>query len=312
MAGRSRCAQDSVALSCLPELVAHEDFDDFDTSKIRKRLGLKVVKGRSRIARAIFLVRYLPITRLTTDWKLFMSAFWQLFYAHAALWAHGIEHGDISLNNLMPFEPNKTSNPDDVQPKLCDYDLAHFTGAERPTSFSNTGTRRFMADDLLDPTAMTGGVPRTFRHDCESFAWVLIWVLGRYRTGEQLETSDRHFDNWVNADYRLVKAERGSLLTAISNGTFTMGSLTQLDGLFQRAMSFLYVFTRATSRAKEVSDGKASTALLGDTAGVESYERQLKLINSLSDILTHIMATPLFEQDLDKGKVDPQKFEALK
>src|ERR1700679_4063455 len=65
----------------------------------------------------------------------------------------------------------KTGNPVGI---VNDFDLAPWV--DHPTANSDrTGTIPFMAIDLLD-----GGLdrrdPRLYRHDLESFAWVLAYV----------------------------------------------------------------------------------------------------------------------------------------
>jgi len=42
----------------------------------------------------------------------------------------------------------------------------------------------FMALDLLTEEAWNGHVERLYRHDCESFAWVLLWICCRYHNGK--------------------------------------------------------------------------------------------------------------------------------
>jgi hypothetical protein len=69
---------------------------------------------------------------------------------HCQLWADGIECNDISIKNLMYDKTNKCGI-------LNDYDLAHWTTQRRPTGMEHTGTRPFMALDLL---AMRPGMAR--------------------------------------------------------------------------------------------------------------------------------------------------------
>jgi hypothetical protein len=69
---------------------------------------------------------------------------------------------------------------------LNDYDLVHLKSQPRPTGTERTGTRPFMALDLLTDEARDGKVERLYRHDCESFAWVLLWVCCRYEGGKQI------------------------------------------------------------------------------------------------------------------------------
>ena len=103
---------------------------------------------------------------------------------HWALWQEGIEHGDISVGNLM-------YDPDSHRGVLNDFDLARSRAASgKPSSKDNTGTLPFLALDLLRKEAFDGLVQRLYRHDAESFTWCLIHICicmkkdgnGRIRT----------------------------------------------------------------------------------------------------------------------------------
>jgi len=92
---------------------------------------------------------------------------------HYRLWVNGIHHGDISYNNLM-YDISETDEPIGI---LNDFDLINLaTWVDHPTANNDrTGTIPFMAIDLLE-----GGFedcrPRLYRHDMESFVWVLAYV----------------------------------------------------------------------------------------------------------------------------------------
>ena len=89
---------------------------------------------------------------------------------HWALWQEGIEHGDISIGNLM-------YDPDTYRGVLNDFDLARSRAVDRkPSSKDNTGTLPFLALDLLCNEAFDGLVRRLYRHDAESFTWCLIYI----------------------------------------------------------------------------------------------------------------------------------------
>jgi hypothetical protein len=48
---------------------------------------------------------------------------------------------------------------------------------------AHTGTVPFMAIELLTQEAIEGKVKHMYRHDAESFIWVLTWVCLHYRVG---------------------------------------------------------------------------------------------------------------------------------
>jgi serine/threonine protein kinase len=87
---------------------------------------------------------------------------------HYALWKKGIEHGDISLENLM-LHPNLDVGV------LNDFDLVYITGWPARGG-RRTGTVAFMALDLLTEKAIKHRFARLYRHDAESLIWVLAWV----------------------------------------------------------------------------------------------------------------------------------------
>ncbi|KAK1226430.1 hypothetical protein PQX77_010591 [Marasmius sp. AFHP31] len=298
------CEQDEATLACLPEVIYSQDFDDFNTSRIRTRLRLPLVAMRARTARALFFVRYQPITKLTKDWTKFMVAFWVLFYAHATLWICGIEHGDISEHNLYYEEKGDGS----IQPKLCDYDLSHITGNERPAGYSNTGTRRFMAKELLTPSAMAGDTPKVFRHDSESFAWVLIWILGRYNGGKEIE--EPHFDTWKDTDYSKVSAARDTFLNDCMRDVFFLRNTGLPDRLFDRALVFLVLFYAITSEIGTAGQEKLIAKARRDTKKVTELEQKVAGYDTLPDTMNRVSKSLLFE--MDGGADCLQSFEALK
>ena len=57
---------------------------------------------------------------------------------------------------------------------LNDFDLARFADQRGASGQDNAGTLPFMALDLLSEEGLSGGIPRRYRHEAESFAWCLI------------------------------------------------------------------------------------------------------------------------------------------
>ena len=116
---------------------------------------------------------------------------------HHRLWVHGIHHGDISLNNLM-YNPSPTGKPEGV---LNDYDLASWV--KFPTTNSDrTGTLPFMALNMLSG-GLEDRIPRLYRHDAESFIWVLayITVINVEYRGCSVKISRPHIiDPWFAVD----------------------------------------------------------------------------------------------------------------
>jgi len=94
---------------------------------------------------------------------------------------------------------------------LNDYDLSSSANALGPQGNERTGTMSFMALDLLTERGRRGKVEHLYRHDLESFMWVLPWVVLRYRDGK-LVISGRPLDEWATKDARTVYIEKITFL----------------------------------------------------------------------------------------------------
>ncbi|KAJ3518004.1 hypothetical protein NMY22_g13840 [Coprinellus aureogranulatus] len=210
----------------LPEILAAKEYTEFQSGPLRqavleKEEGYASIERANRVPYLLAMPKYDPISSLTTDWEVFLGAFFALFYCHAMLWSIGIRHGDISESNLM-------WDPIEQKPKLCDFDLSHFAepptiGQEEkpvgPKGYSNTGTWIFMADELLTPLAMEGKVKRVYRHEVESFIAVLVWVACQYKDGELQKPAP--LDEWNDTLYERIVLQRDKTYTEIAKRTFT-------------------------------------------------------------------------------------------
>ncbi|KAK7040814.1 hypothetical protein VNI00_009410 [Paramarasmius palmivorus] len=190
-------------LRCLPVVLGSRDFPELSTDRIRMQLKVEPKSATTRIPRLVAFPWYEPITSLTKDMDLFMDAFCELMLAHATLWLLGVEHGDINEQNLR-------FSVDDGHPKLCDFDLSGFSGESSP---SNIGTPIFMAKDLLAIGGFKENIQKTYRHDAESFAHVLVWILGRYRNGLLRESPP--FEDWKDSYPLLIATRRNQTLNAL-------------------------------------------------------------------------------------------------
>ncbi|KAG0699202.1 hypothetical protein DFH29DRAFT_833949 [Suillus ampliporus] len=138
--------------------------------------------------------KLLPITELYGDD--FFNVWRQCILCHFALWKGGVCHRDVSPSNMMYC---KTKDGVLVG-VLNDYDLSSLATTQGPLGNERTGTVPFMALDLLSPESQRGKVQHLYRHDLESFIWVLVWVCLRYRQGVLLPRETRLFDEWATTD----------------------------------------------------------------------------------------------------------------
>lgn len=102
--------------------------------------------------------------------------------AHRSLFEKaGILHRDISENNIIITDPKTTNG---FTGMLIDLDLAIVNG-ERTGGRHMTGTMEFMAVDVLR------GVEHTYRHDLESFFYILLWMCARRAWSREFQCSTR-------------------------------------------------------------------------------------------------------------------------
>ncbi|KAJ7593244.1 hypothetical protein C8J56DRAFT_780109 [Mycena floridula] len=167
---------DPMIIDHLPSVVVAQDFPDSSTSKMRNLLGIPSHKPTSL---QILVFDWLdPITNLKGEQ--FWLAFWDIIRCHFLLWQRGMQHRDVSVNNIR-------YNPVTRKGVLNDYDLALFIYDEPspPSRRRPTGTIPFMAIALLEDSGWEGYVRRLYRHDLESFAWVLLWICVRFQNGRE-------------------------------------------------------------------------------------------------------------------------------
>jgi serine/threonine protein kinase len=100
-----------------------------------------------------------------------LTALHDAIKAHRSLYLEGkILHRDISENNIIITDPKKA---DGFTGTLIDADLAKEVGGGRTGARHQTGTMQFMAIQVLRQIA------HTYRHDLESFFYVLLWISAR-------------------------------------------------------------------------------------------------------------------------------------
>jgi len=169
----------------IPEVKYARDFGHYSTHHIRDFLGLQQGGSPGTLTLRLIVMNCLgPIYDL--DGKQFWKAFWEcvacmrftfcfwtftdITPGHHRLWVNGINHGDISLNNLM-YDTSATNGPAGI---LNDFDLA-IRVDHSATNDDRTGTIPFMTIDMLNGE-LDDRIPQLYRHDVESFIWVLAYI----------------------------------------------------------------------------------------------------------------------------------------
>ena len=160
---------------------------------------------------------------------------------HHALWKGGIEHGDISLRNLM-WDPSLKVGI------LNDFDLINIRGKDSKGG-RRTGTIAFMALQLINP--LMENPRRLYRHDVESLIWVLIWICLYYRGPDDTPQGMKQDDvrerisllqEWKTGDARRAFQVRGAFFLLLNmlvpcNAFKELWNLTKKLGVWVKQMN---------------------------------------------------------------------------
>ncbi|KAI1181784.1 serine/threonine-protein kinase Sgk2 [Nemania serpens] len=128
-----------------------------------------------------------PAGRMISDFdsiKELLEALQDAIRAHLSLYEVGqILHRDISSNNIIITRPEE--NEGGFKGMLIDLDLAKGGNCIASGSRQQTGTLQFMAVGVLR------GEDHTYRHDLESFFYVLLWMCARRSWGKSQFRGDQ-------------------------------------------------------------------------------------------------------------------------
>ncbi|KAF8994356.1 hypothetical protein BDQ17DRAFT_1285839 [Cyathus striatus] len=158
----------------LPKLIAWKDIDSSNTLNIMSELGKSYdpKTDPARILRLLLFRRLEPLESITKEDE-FTKAWLQCFTCHYHLWVKGIQHGDISVWNLM-------RDPVESCGVLNDFDLSVIKGGSSENrGGERTGTLPFMARKLLNIGFLSGNEERKYMYELESFVWVFAWLCLR-------------------------------------------------------------------------------------------------------------------------------------
>jgi hypothetical protein len=92
---------------------------------------------------------------------------------------------------------------------LNDMDLAVSVGVTNPSSKQRTGTKPFMATDLLRP----GPPVHMYRHDLESMFYVLVWITSRFHDGKEI--ADPPLQEWADEGGVALVDKKNSFIMSV-------------------------------------------------------------------------------------------------
>ncbi|KAI0641065.1 hypothetical protein C8Q79DRAFT_930332 [Trametes meyenii] len=144
---------------------------------------------------------------------------------HYLSWINSIHHQDLSLNNLTYRDRGGTNYA-----VLDNWDLA--IDAETLQTYISSekmGTVPFMAIDLLPKEEVCGQVRHLYRHDLESFFYILVWLLFCYEDRRRLNPLPERFAAWTQGN---PMACHDSKVALLAQG-WRAGALTDSWGLME-------------------------------------------------------------------------------
>ncbi|RWA06396.1 hypothetical protein EKO27_g8714 [Xylaria grammica] len=154
-----------------------------------------------------------PAGRVISDFKTteeLLESLRDAIKAHQSLYMTGnILHRDISSNNIIITEP-ETANG--FKGMLIDLDLAKVRDSGPSGARHQTGTMQFMAVEVLRT------VDHTYRHDLESFFYVLLWMCARQSwnngfAGEERPPKESLLWRWEIGSFKYIAAAKEGDMT---------------------------------------------------------------------------------------------------
>ncbi|KAL7930335.1 serine/threonine-protein kinase Sgk2 [Trichoderma chlorosporum] len=150
--------------------------------------------------------------------------------AHQSLYSTGnILHRDISSNNIIITDP---ATADGFKGMLIDLDLAELQDSSSLSGARHqTGTTQFMAIEVLRKT------DHTYRHDLESFLYVLIWMCARQSWSNAFSRNDER----ASKKSLLRRWETGSFeeIADSKEGHMTVNGLERIMGEFPQSLDIV-------------------------------------------------------------------------
>ncbi|KIJ62095.1 hypothetical protein HYDPIDRAFT_30647 [Hydnomerulius pinastri MD-312] len=168
------------------------------------------------------------------------------FLDHHELWNAGMHDWDISCENLMYYEQDGK-----IIGVLNDFDLAPLPsedGTRCPRGNKRPGTLPFMAIDLLIPEGQAGQTAHLYRHDLESFIWVLTWISLQFSNGVRLKNGV--LNKWMKMNTIEAWNVKGGFLRSFRRHTPPAGN----EGIWVVAQYCLHVLARRIRQLDQLVD----------------------------------------------------------
>ncbi|ETW75472.1 hypothetical protein HETIRDRAFT_461331 [Heterobasidion irregulare TC 32-1] len=233
----------------------------------------------TRVLRVLVCDRYQHLNKLKTISE-FQSVFIDLVRAHRVVYKRaGILHRDLSINNVM--FGMRSGKPYGI---LIDWDLAidmklREDDGDGPSSRYRTGTGPFMAIDLLKPKM---GPPHYYRHDLESFFYILLWSACTFLlNGTEVKKQHKLVEPWSVVNWGDIRDKKVGFFSRAGEG---FGDLNEavtepfrllLDSWI-RPLGRMIATARSTSELAQLNDSPFDPETWG---GLMTYRKFLGAVN---------------------------------
>ncbi|OAA35271.1 serine/threonine-protein kinase Sgk2 [Metarhizium rileyi] len=200
-----------------------------------------------------------PAGRVLSDFSTIqelLEALRDAIRAHRSLYIKGgILHGDISSNNIIiPSSRNANS----FKGMLIDLDLAKEQDSSPGGTRHRTGTIQFMAVEVLR------GEHHTYRHDLESFFYVLLWMCARcawhrvkrFRREGEIAPEESLLRKWEIGRFKDIADAK--------EGHMTVNSLERIMNEFPESF---HIVKPLCLRIRSILFGDTATLMMGTPAG---------------------------------------------
>ncbi|KAM4061362.1 kinase [Hirsutella rhossiliensis] len=218
-----------------------------------------------------------PAGRVISDFKTIkelLQSMRDAIRAHQSLYVTGkILHRDVSSNNIIITKPELA---DGFKGMLIDLDLAKVRDSGPSGARHQTGTMQFMAVEVLREA------DHTYRHDLESFFYVLIWMCVRESwTKKQFSRGER-----PPKESLLRRWEVGSFkyIAAAKEGDMTVNRLEEIMGEFPESLD---VVKPLCLRIRSIMFGDTARLNFGTPVG-DSDQLYKPLVAAYDDTISEL------------------------
>ncbi|KAJ7712219.1 hypothetical protein B0H16DRAFT_1437217 [Mycena metata] len=260
---------DTWVLDHLPIVLHSQEVDDADSPKLRLFQAFEK-KYELRDLRITVQEELTPIEHLTTAPELTL-AIRGIFNCYRWLFEKArVMHRDVSLGNLMyRIKDGK------IFGVLNDFDLSLLMDAtDLSTSKQRTGTKPFMAIDLLVPQPPT----HLYRHDLESLFYVILWIITSYHDGKRVD--EPPLRQWKHLGMERLQKEK-SFFFLLTEPPQPTENFTVVAKTWIRPMFAIFIQGLAARRSHDPdADRHFDNATLGDHVSFATFaeivDRELK------------------------------------